>query len=199
MQAKFLRLLQDRVFARVGGEAPLRSAARIIAATNANLSERVRCGEFREDLFFRLNVIAIDIPALAERREDILPLALRFIGEFAGRFDREVLGFTGVAQESLFLHDFPGNIRELRNRIERAVALSEGPWIGVSDLFPERVSSPRESDAPLTLAAAREDAERRLISRALAETNDDVDRAAIRLEVSRSTLFEKIRRLGIRH
>lgn len=198
MQAKLLRLMQERAFARVGGEQPLRSAARVIAATNADLAERVRRGQFREDLFFRLNVIAVPIPPLAERREDILPLALRFIGEFGARFQREVLGLTAMSQESLLTHDFPGNIRELRNRIERAVALGEGPWLGVADLFPERVNFPQEPDAPMTLAAAREDAERRLIARVLTDTNGDVDSAAARLDVSRSTLFEKIRRLGIR-
>jgi DNA-binding NtrC family response regulator len=198
MQAKLLRLMQERVFTRVGGEQPLRSAARVIAATNADLGDRVRRGEFRDDLFHRLNVIAIAIPSLAARRDDILPLALRFIGEFSGRFEREVLGLTAFAQESLLAHDFPGNIRELRNRIERAVALAEGPWIGVSDLFPERANLGAEQGAPLTLAAAREDAERRLIARVLGETNGDVDSAADRLDVSRSTLFDKIRRLGIR-
>ena len=199
MQAKLLRLLQERVFARVGGEAPIRSSARVIAATNADLPERVRSGAFREDLFFRLNVISIEIPTLAQRKEDILPLSLRFSGEFATRFEREVLGLTDAAEESLLSHDFPGNVRELRNRIERAVALSEGPWIGVADLFPERVNVARERDAPLTLAAAREDTERRLITRALAETNGDVDTAASLLDVSRSTLFDKIRRFGIRN
>ena len=199
MQAKLLRLLQERVFARVGGEAPIRSSARVIAATNADLPERVRSGAFREDLFFRLNVISIEIPTLAQRKEDILPLSLRFSGEFATRFEREVLGLTDAAEESLLSHDFPGNVRELRNQIERAVALSEGPWIGVADLFPERVNVARERDAPLTLAAAREDTERRLITRALAETNGDVDTAASLLDVSRSTLFDKIRRFGIRN
>lgn len=198
MQAKILRLLQERVYARVGGEGSLRFAARVVAATNADLGERVRAGLFREDLLFRLNVIGVAIPPLAGRPEDIMPLALRFVGEFAERFGREPLGFTTGAEAALLAHSYPGNIRELRNRVERAVALGDGPWIGVADLFPERHPSPSGKDAVLTLAQAREAAERKHILRVLNEADGDVAVAAERLDVSRSTLFEKIKRLGIR-
>jgi DNA-binding NtrC family response regulator len=199
VQAKLLRLAQEHTFARVGGGEPLRSTARILAASNADLDDRVRRGLFRDDLYFRLSVITVAIPSLIERRDDILPLALRFVGEFAGRFGREVLGFTSAAQDSLLDHDFPGNVRELRNRIERGVALAEGPWIGVADIFPERISPPREGESLLTLAEARENAERGLIAKVLTETKGDVAAAASLLGVSRSTLFEKIRKLGVRY
>jgi DNA-binding NtrC family response regulator len=143
-------------------------------------------------------VIKIAIPPLSARREDIVPLALRFVGEFAERFGREVMGLTSAAQSGLLDYDFPGNIRELRNRVERAVALADGPWVGLADLFPERVSAAREQASFFTLAQAREDAERRQIAKVLAETQGDVSAAAHRLDVSRSTLFEKIRKLGVR-
>jgi DNA-binding NtrC family response regulator len=198
MQAKLLRLLQERVYTRVGGEQTLHFGARIIAATNAELSARVRTGAFREDLLFRLNVIAVEIPPLQSRREDILPLALRFVGEFAEKFRRGALGFTADAEEALLAHSFPGNIRELRNRIERAVALGDGTWVGLADLFPENQAATRARGPALTLAQAREDAERRHILRVLGELNGDVALAADRLGVSRSTLFDKIKRLGIR-
>jgi DNA-binding NtrC family response regulator len=197
LQAKLLRLLQERSYRRVGGDRDLPFRGRIIAATNADPEARVAEGALREDLFFRLAVIRIAMPPLRARREDILPLARRFLGEFAGSFGRTMHGFTGLAEEALAAHAFPGNVRELRNRVERAVALGDGPWLGVGDLFPERGDDPREAQQA-TLAAARDAAERRAILAALASAGGDVAAAAVRLEVSRSTLFEKIRRLGLR-
>jgi DNA-binding NtrC family response regulator len=197
MQAKLLRLLEERTYARVGGEQALQFAARVIAATNARLSQRVKTGAFREDLYFRLNVIEVAIPSLAQRPEDILPLALRFAGEFAQRFYSNVLGFTAAAETALLSHDYPGNVRELRNRIERAVALASSQWIDRADLFPEGADSDEEA-APVTLAQVREQAERRHIASVLNEVGGDVERAADRLGVSRSTLFDKIRRFGLR-
>jgi len=136
LQAKLLRLVQERVFRRLGGERDLPFRARIVAATNADLEARIAEGRFREDLFFRLAVIRITMPALRERREDILPLARRFLGEFAAGFARPLRGFTTLAEDALINHDFPGNLRELRNRIERAAALTDGELITAGDLFP---------------------------------------------------------------
>jgi DNA-binding NtrC family response regulator len=193
-----LRLLQERVFRRLGGERDLPFRARVVAATNADLDARVAEGRFREDLFFRLAVIRVALPALRERREDVLPLARRFLGEFAGSFGRTLRGFTTLAEDALTAHNFPGNVRELRNRVERAAALAEGELVTAADLFPERASLDR-SNAPVpTLADARDAAERRAIAAALAATSGDVTRAAEWLQVSRSTLFEKLRRLGLR-
>ena len=177
LQAKLLRLVQERVFRRLGGERDLPFRARIVAATNADLEARIAEGRFREDLFFRLAVIRITMPALRERREDILPLARRFLGEFAAGFARPLRGFTTLAEDALINHDFPGNLRELRNRIERAAALTDGELITAGDLFPERALR-IGSDTPVPRLA-------------------DV-RAAEWLQVSRSTLFEKLRRLGLR-
>jgi DNA-binding NtrC family response regulator len=198
LQAKMLRLLQERVFRRVGGERDLPFRARVVAATNADLDARVADGRFREDLFFRLAVIRVAMPSLRERREDVLPLARRFLGEFAGSFVRPLRGFTTLAEDALLAHDFPGNVRELRNRIERAAALAEGDLVTAADLFPERATASRSGAAVPTLADARDAAERRAITAALAETGGDVTRAAEWLQVSRSTLFDKLRRLGLR-
>ncbi len=198
IQSKLLRLLQERTFSRVGGTLTLKSNARIVAATNADIQSLVEVGKFRDDLFFRLSVIEVAIPPLTDRRDDIVPLALRFIGEFSERFGRDVKGLTTAAQSEVLSYDFPGNIRELRNRVERAVALSESPWLGVADLFPDRTGPDHEEGSVITLAQARDDAERRRIKSVLTQTSGNVDAAAELLAVSRSTLFEKIKKLGIR-
>lgn len=197
VQAKLLRLLQERSFLRVGGESPLPFRARIIAATHVDLARAVTEGAFREDLYYRLCVIDLEVPALSAHREDILPLANRFLAEFAARFRRPLGDFSEAAARALLAHDFPGNVRELRNRVERAVALAEGDEITARDLFPET----RDDDpatAPQSLARMREDAERRGIEAALARTGGDIEAAAELLAVSRSTLFDKMKRLGLR-
>lgn len=199
LQAKLLRLLQERSFRRVGGDRDLMLRARVLAATNADLASRMRDGRFREDLFFRLSVISVAMPSLRERAADILPLARRFLGEFGERFERRLRGFSTLAEDALGAHDYPGNIRELRNRVERAVALAEGEWLGPGDLFPERAVARVEGVAVTSLSDARDEAERRAILVALDATGGDVAQAAERLGVSRSTLFEKVRRWHLRH
>jgi DNA-binding NtrC family response regulator len=196
LQAKLLRLIEAREFARLGSARMIPFRARVIAATNADPEARVREGRFREDLLFRLDVIRVAVPPLRARAEDILPLALRFAGEFAAAFGREVAGLRPAAEEALLAHDWPGNVRELRNRVERAVALATSPWLDAADLFPE-LPRPLEEVLP-TLAGVVEAAERRSIAAALAATGGDVAAAAKRLGVARSTLFEKMRRLGLR-
>ena len=199
LQAKFLRLAEDRSFRRVGGDRLIPFRARVVAATNADVQDRIAAGAFREGLYFRLAVIVIEMPALRDRREDIVPLARRFVAEYAERFVRTIRGIAPLAEEELLRHPFPGNIRELRNRIERAVALNDRDWITSADLFPERRASVVSADAPTpSLAEARHAAERRMIEAALEEAGGDVERAAQTLKVSRSTLFAKIRKLGIR-
>lgn len=183
---------------RVGADRPTAFRARVMAATNADLTERVRDGRFREDLFYRLAVIAIDLPSLKSRTEDILPLANRFLGEFVTSFSAGPKWFSSLAEDALGAHDYPGNIRELRNRVERAVALSEGGLIGPADLFPERVHRQLLDEPVISLQQSRDLAERRAILAALAATKGDVTLAAQRLDVSRSTLFEKIKKLDIR-
>jgi DNA-binding NtrC family response regulator len=197
LQPKLLRLLEAREFTRIGGKERIRFDARVVTATNADLTARVRDGRFREDLLYRLDVIRVEIPALRYRTEDVLPLARRFLADCAVRFGREFRGFDGDAEAAMLGHRWPGNARELRNRIERAAAMADGPWIGAFDLMPELATpQPLEEVLP-TLAATVAVAERRAIQAALEATGGDVAAAAERLGIGRSTLFEKIRRLGL--
>ena len=169
----------------------------MVCATNADLTAMVRNGGFREDLYYRIHVIALTLPPLRDRREEILPLAAAFAAELADRFGRPAVRIGEAARAALLEHDWPGNIRELRNRIERAVALGEGDTLEARDVFPESVLS---ADAPspiASLAEIRDEAERRHILAALDETAGQVSRAAARLGVSRTTLWEKMRRFGI--
>ena len=199
LQAKLLRLIEERAFQRVGGDRLLPLRARIVAATNADLQQRIADGTFRSDLFFRLAVISVELPPLTSRLEDILPLARRMLGEFNSAFGRKLKGIAPLAEVELQAHDFPGNIRELRNRIERGVALSDGDWLTSADVFPERVRSPRETETVArSLSEAREATERQVIEAALRSSYGDVDAAATSLQISRSTLFAKIKKLSIR-
>lgn len=198
LQAKFLRLIEERSFRRIGGSRSIPFRARVIAATNADVEDRVRKALFREDLYFRLAVIVVAMPALRERREDILPLARRFVQEFAEKVGRNVRGIAPLAEEEMLGHAWPGNIRELRNRVERAVVLCDRDWLATSDLFPDRYSKPPVDITGRSLADARNATEKRMIEAALEAAGGDVERAASVLKVSRSTLFAKIRRLGVR-
>jgi DNA-binding NtrC family response regulator len=197
MQVKLLRLIQERTFTRVGGETALKTGARIICATNTDLEAAVAEGRFRRDLYYRINVIPIAIPPLRDRSDDILPLAQSFMREFSEAFHRDIRGFSAEAERALLNHPWPGNVRQLRNCVERAVALSQAPRIGVDALFPSRAAVP--DDGPLTtLAEVRDRAERQHIRAVLTDVDNRIDEAAKRLRVSRSTLFEKMRKLDIR-
>ena len=197
MQVKLLRLIQERAFTRVGGETAIKTSARIICATNTDLEATVGAGRFRRDLYYRTNVIAVAIPPLRDRSDDILPLAQRFAQEFSEAFERDVHGVTPTAEQALLSYPWPGNVRELRNRVERAVALSQAPRIGVEALFP--CAATETDGAPCaTLAEVRDRAERQHIRAVLTDVDNRIAEAAKRLGVSRSTLFEKMRKLGIR-
>jgi DNA-binding NtrC family response regulator len=199
MQAKLLRLLQERAFTRVGGETAIKTSARFICATNANLESAVVEGRFRQDLYYRINVIPVAIPPLRDRPDDISPLAQLFMKEFSAAFGRDVHGFTPAADRALLEHSWPGNVRELRNRVERAVALSHAEWIGVEALFPPYAAQPVGAGNLLpTLAKIRDRAERQHIRAVLAIADGRVDEAAKLLGISRSTLFEKMRKLEIK-
>jgi DNA-binding NtrC family response regulator len=197
MQVKLLRLIQERTFTRVGGETAIKTGARIICATNTDLEAAVAEGRFRRDLYYRINVIPVVIPPLRDRSDDILPLAHGFLRDFAKEFRRDVKGFTAEAEQALVNQPWPGNVRQLRNCIERAVALSQAPRIGVDALFPAEASDADE--APLaTLAEIRDRAERQHIRAVLSDVENRIDEAAKCLGISRSTLFDKMRKLGIR-
>jgi DNA-binding NtrC family response regulator len=199
MQAKLLRLMQERAFTRVGGEAAIKTNARIICATNADLEHAVAEGRFRSDLYYRINVISVAIPPLRDRADDILPLAHMFMREFSETFARDVHSFTPAAEQALLEHPWRGNVRELRNRVERAVALSHAPGIGVEAFFPPEAAEPiGAANLFRTLAEVRDQAERRHIRSVLAGADGRIEEAAKLLGVSRSTLFEKMRKLDIR-
>jgi DNA-binding NtrC family response regulator len=200
MQVKLLRLIQERAFTRVGGETAMKTGARIVCATNTDLEAAVGAGRFRRDLYYRINVIAVAIPPLRDRSDDILPLAQRFVEEFSEAFERNVHGFTPTAEQSLLSYPWPGNVRELRNRVERAVALSQASRIAVDALFPSEATEATEADGDrqATLAEVRDRAERQHIRSVLAVVDNRIEEAAKRLGVSRSTLFDKMRKLDIR-
>ncbi|GLS16237.1 sigma-54-dependent transcriptional regulator [Hydrogenophaga electricum] len=195
LQATLLRVLQDGVFRRVGARQDQRFQGRIVAATNADLAERMRAGRFREDLYFRLAVVELPIPPLRERPAEILALAQPFMAQAAERQGLPCPTLSPLAHSALLAHAWPGNVRELRNRIERAVALCDTPVLDAGDLFPERALDPPDV-AGDTLANAREQAELAQIERALELSGGRLTEAAQRLGVSRTTLWKRRKRLG---
>ena len=197
LQAKLLRLLEERQFHRVGGEAPVRFRARVVCATNADLEKRVTEGRFREDLYYRINVVALRVPPLRDRPEDIAWLLGRFFEEFNAASGAGLAGVSALAEEAAIGHSWPGNVRELRNRVERAVALAMGPSLMPGDLFPEAFQDVMAKTALLSLEDARHAAEKRHILRALALTGGEIIPTAKALGISRTTLWEKMRRLGL--
>lgn len=197
LQSKLLRLLESRRFQRLGGESEQISDARIVCATNTDLSAAVTGGTFRLDLLFRLQVIEVAIPPLRNRREDIEPMLDQYRQQFSSAFGRHIVGFTPSALRVALTHEWPGNAREVRNRVERAIALTDGAWIAPENLFPEVWKEAVASSELSSLAAVREQVERQHIQDVLNRSGGRVEDAAKLLGVSRSTLFEKVRRLGI--
>ncbi len=195
IQVKLLRVLQEREFERVGGVEPIPLDVRIITATQVALEESLKNQEFRTDLYWRLNVIHIDIPPLHKRPEDITYLARLFVSELAAQAGSHVQGLSKQAELQLQAMQFPGNVRELKNIIERAVALCDAPWIGASDLLGEDVEDADSSAT--TLKQTIEEAERQAISSALAENDGKISQAADYLGISRKNLWEKMKRYGI--
>jgi DNA-binding NtrC family response regulator len=201
-QAKILRVLQDRKFMHLGGIQEIQVDVRIIAATNVDLRQMVREGRFREDLYYRLNVITIELPPLRQRKEDVPLLVEHFLKKYAEENDRAVRRISPEALRPLMAYSWPGNVRELENVIERAVVLSSGPEISV-DLLPDsllgRGSSLLMHDAPTdaSLFEIVEDVERRIITDMLERCNWNQTEAAEHFKVPLSTLNQKIRRLSI--
>jgi len=196
LQAKLLRLLEDRSFTRVGGEKVLPFRARVVCATNAPLAQWVAEGKFREDLLYRINVVALRVPPLRERPADVSWLLERFFVSLSERQETHLRGLSAPTIEAALAHPWPGNVRELRNRIERAFALADGPWILPGDLFPER-SHGQPRAAFEHLDDVRDEAEHRHIQRMLATHDGAISVTARALGISRTTLWEKMKRLGI--
>lgn len=196
LQAKLLRLIEERSFHRVGGERMVPFGGRLVTATNSDLAKLAAAGRFREDLFYRINVVSVHMPALRDRPEDLPWLMDRFFSEFGGRIQTPLRGISALTEEVALAHAWPGNIRELRNRMERAVALTLGPWLMPGDLFPE-LEAPMTGPALPSLEDARLEAEKRHILRALALTGGEIIPAAKVLGIGRTTLWEKMRRHGL--
>ncbi|HZF77648.1 MAG TPA: sigma-54 dependent transcriptional regulator [Acetobacteraceae bacterium] len=198
LQAKLLRLVQERAFLPLGAAAERPFAARLVCATHADLAARVQEGRFREDLYFRLNVIPVEVPPLRRRAEDLPWLAGRLLQEAVARFSLGPRRLAPAAVAALSDHDWPGNVRELRNRIERAVALADGEEIGPADLFPEaRLEGRGAAGQPPHLGAAIEGATRGAIAEALQRAGGSRAEAARLLGISRTTLWKRMRELGL--
>jgi len=194
VQPKLLRFLQDHEFERMGDHKVRKADVRIISATNVDLEEAVRTGRFREDLFYRLNVIQIEIPPLRERTEDVIPLAETLLAFFGGKYHRRFAGFTEEAQQALKRHSWPGNIRELRNAIERAAILTKTDRIGpehVPGAMTATGAAPRIGD-PVTLARIEEEHIRRVLS-----SSKSLQEAAETLDIDQATLWRRRKQYGI--
>ncbi len=223
MQVKLLRVLQESEFERVGGIKTIKVDVRLVTATNRDLQQEIIAGSFRDDLYYRLNVVPIHIPPLRERREDIPLLAEHFLAKFNDRLKKQIDSLSGEAIERLVAYHWPGNIRELENLMERTVLFCEAAQIGVSDLPPEVVGAATGAsgaipipagatptslqalggeDRPASLKEAvraqTERVERELIQRALDETGGNVTQAARKLKISRKSLQTKMKELGLR-
>ena len=201
-QAKILRVLQDRKFMHLGGIQEIQVDVRIIAATNVDLRQAVKDGKFREDLFYRLNVITVDLPPLRNRKEDISILVEHFVQKFCDENDKPKLTITSAALQALMDYNWPGNVRELENVIERAVVLASGPTI-TPDLLPDNIAGRTSalsmigSRPDASLFDIMEDAERRIITEMLERCQWNQTEAAKRFRIPLSTLNQKIKRLQI--
>jgi transcriptional regulator with GAF, ATPase, and Fis domain len=205
LQSKLLRVLQDRSFERIGGTRTIQVDIRVITATHRNLKELVEQGRFREDLFYRLNVIPITIPALREHKSDIPLLIQHFLTQFSRTKNRQIQGIDAEATRKLMEYDWPGNIRELENMIERIVILTNSEVISLADL-PERIQNiqPKTQSLPfeipeegISLDSAVNEFEKRLILQALTKTGWVKNKAAQLLNLNRTTLIEKIKRQNL--
>ena len=194
LQAKMLRFLQERVIERLGGRSPIEVDVRIICATHRNLNQLIKTGEFREDLYFRISEIVIEIPALRNREGDKLLLAQVFLDEFSENNGRSFRGFSKQARAVLDTYEWPGNVRELENRIKRAVVLAEGKQISVADLGFDEGDEQMKS---LDLRQAREQVEREIILRALSVYDNNVTHAADALGISRPSLYQLVKKLNL--
>jgi len=195
IQVKLLRFLQEKTFQRVGGRQEIESDVRVVAATNVDLKEAIKAGGFREDLYFRLAVIVLPLPALRDRGDDVQVVAREFLRRFAAQNGRGDLALAPDALRALSRHRWPGNVRELQNRIQRAVIMAEGGRLMAADLELAEVAG--ENGLALTLKEAREQAERSVIERALQRHRGRISAAAEELGVSRPTLYELMQKLGI--
>jgi two-component system NtrC family response regulator len=196
MQVKLLRFLQDQVVERIGGRNPVQVDVRIVCATNQDLNLMIAEGRFREDLYYRLNEVTVQVPPLRERAADVVVMASFFLSRFAAEYGRLVRGFSASALAALRDHPWPGNVRELENRIKRAVVMTDGPLLSAADLG---LTPPGEDTQSLTIRDARARAEREVLQLALAQAGSNLSKAAKLLGISRPTLYDLMQqhRIGL--
>ena len=193
LQAKLLTAIQRRSIVRVGSNSPMPIDIRLICATNRNLQEMVDDGEFREDLLYRINTIHIEIPSLRERKEDIIPLAERFMVRFCKQYDKEPMKFSSAAKEKLSIHPWYGNIRELEHVIEKVVIINDEPLIPAEIL---QLSS-RKIESPERNISTLEDMEKQMIRKALEACAGNLSAVATQLGITRQTLYNKMKKFGL--
>ncbi|MDD7588579.1 sigma-54-dependent transcriptional regulator [Bullifex porci] len=195
-QVKILRVLQEREFERVGGTQTIHTDVRVVAATNRNLEEEVKKGNFREDLYYRLNVVHIEVPPLRERKEDIPLLLNSFLNEFNSENSKNIEGFTPQARQLLCSYSWPGNIRQLRNSRESAVVLSRGKLIDVEDLPEQVVNHENESELSIKVGLSLDEAEKLFIMSTLDYCGGNKTKASEMLKIGRKTLHRKLEEYG---
>lgn len=191
-QIKLLRVLQERTFERVGGEETIEVDVRVVAATNRNIEEEVKAGRFREDLYYRLNVVRLQVPPLRERKDDIPLLMDSFLKRFSEENSKSILGFENRARQALYRYDWPGNIRELQNCIESAVVMCSGKEISLEDLPPTINRFSGEGSISIPMGLSLDDAEKIIIKENLAFNNGNKTKTAEILGIERKTLAKKI-------
>jgi len=201
MQVKLLRVLQEREFTRVGGEELVKVDVRVIAATNRDLFAEIAAGRFREDLFYRLNVVTLTLPPLRQRKEDIPLLAQHFLEVFSEKNRKKVKGFTPQAMDRLLRHDWPGNVRELMNAVERGVVMTQTKYLDTNDLTLIPENAPSEEKPPekegITADLPLEEVEKTTILRAMEASGGNKSETARKLGITRKTLLAKLRKYGV--
>jgi DNA-binding NtrC family response regulator len=196
MQVKLLRVIQEHRVVRVGGSVQIPVRFKLVCATHRDLRKMVEAGQFREDLFFRINVIQLRVPPLRERREDILWFARRFLLESAAAHGVPRFTLSPASESALLAHSWPGNLRELRHAVERACILSTSPVLEPALLLEEGWQPGEGPDGSASLASYLAGCEQRYIEGVLRDSGNQVGKAAARLGISRKNLWEKMRKLG---
>ncbi len=192
VQIKLLRVLQEKEFERVGGEDTIQIDVRVIAATNKDLEKQISVGKFREDLFYRLNVVHIHIPPLRERKDDIPLMVTQFLEEFAKENGKNIRGIDSRARSALYTYDWPGNIRQLRNCMESAVVMCQGTNITIDDLPPSVIQNTHSDTIQIPVGISLSEAEKIIIQQNLAVQNGNKSKTADILEIGRKTLHRKL-------
>jgi len=197
VQIKLLRVLQEKKFERVGGEETLEVDVRVIAATNKDLEKEIAAGRFREDLFYRLNVVSLNVPPLRERKDDIPLMIASFVHEFAAENGKKIDGIEPKARSALYSYDWPGNVRQLRNCVESAVVMSSGSLITLDDLPPSIRSGDEVPSIHIPVGVTMAEAEKQVILQTLSAQNGNKSRTAEVLDIGRKTLHRKLDEYGI--